>query len=65
MSEVFLKMLFTRLQVHPEFLEVLFLFSEKIGPVEESFGSFFSHCRPLNVMSPACSYGKLILFVLN
>ncbi|OJJ39788.1 hypothetical protein ASPWEDRAFT_105628, partial [Aspergillus wentii DTO 134E9] len=59
-SETFLRQLFTLLKVHPDFLEIIFLFGEKIGPVEESFGSFFSHCRPQNVQNPfvepACSY---------
>lgn len=67
MSETFLRQLFTLLKVHPDFLEIIFLFGEKIGPVEESFGSFFSHCRPQNVQNPfvepACSYGKGLIQV--
>ena len=63
-SETILRQLFTGLQVHPEFLEILFLFGEKIGPIEESFSSFCSHCRPAvtslsssGPSSPMCSYG--------
>ena len=66
MSENLLKKLFSRIQVHPNFLEILFLFGDKIGPVEESFSSFFSHCRPYNVdnpyIEPTCSYGTLSRF---
>ena len=61
-SEELLRKLFTRLKVHPDFLEVLLSFGEKIGPVEESFGSFFSHChrqqqenRHINMV---CSYSE-------
>ncbi|PLN84780.1 hypothetical protein BDW42DRAFT_31437 [Aspergillus taichungensis] len=62
-SEPILRELFTGLQVHPEFLEILFLFGEKLGPTEESFSSFCSHCRPVvaslssyGLSGPLCSY---------
>lgn len=49
---------------NPGFLEILFLFGEKIGPVEKSFSSFLSHCRPLNgkesFVKSTCSYGKQV-----
>ncbi|KAJ8112408.1 hypothetical protein OPT61_g5219 [Boeremia exigua] len=54
--------LFTRLGVHPNFLDVVHLFSEKIGPVEEGFSSLFvdistetAGSNP-TVLSPECSY---------
>lgn len=40
-SEEHLRRLFTRLKIHPYFLDVVYLFSEKIGPVEEGFSSLF------------------------
>ncbi|KAL2820554.1 hypothetical protein BDW59DRAFT_174470 [Aspergillus cavernicola] len=59
-SAEFLRKLFTFLHVHPEFLDIVFLFGEKRGPVEQSFSSFFSHCRPRSIDHPvaeaACSY---------
>lgn len=33
--------LFTCLKVHPSFLDIVHVFCEKIGPVEESFNGFF------------------------
>ncbi|KAL4801855.1 hypothetical protein BDV18DRAFT_164668 [Aspergillus unguis] len=58
MTAEFLKKLFTFVQVHPEYLDVVTLFSEKLGPVEQSFSSFFSHCWPDRsaVAESACSY---------
>ncbi|KAL2822906.1 hypothetical protein BJX63DRAFT_1370 [Aspergillus granulosus] len=59
-SPEFLKKLFSFLRVRPEFLDVVFLFGAKAGPVEQSFSSFFSHCRPLPRESATadlrCSY---------
>ncbi|KAL5044294.1 hypothetical protein BDW71DRAFT_199150 [Aspergillus fruticulosus] len=59
-SAEFLKKLFSFLRVHPEYLDIVFLFAEKSGPVEQSFSSLFSHCRPLSTGNPAaesaCSY---------
>ncbi|KAL3469123.1 hypothetical protein BJX99DRAFT_252226 [Aspergillus californicus] len=60
-SADFLRKLFTFLCVRPEFLETVFLFGEKAGPVEQAFSSFFSHCRPLSSIDCAvaeafCSY---------
>ncbi|KAL4812940.1 hypothetical protein BDW67DRAFT_193159 [Aspergillus spinulosporus] len=60
LSAEFLKKLFSFLRVHPEYLDIVFLFAEKSGPVEQSFSSLFSHCRPLLTGNPAagprCSY---------
>jgi hypothetical protein len=62
-SEELFQKLFTRLRVHPSFLDVVYVFSEKIGPVEESFNHFFVHLntqpssQPL-VGSGLISYGK-------
>jgi hypothetical protein len=53
----------TRLRVHPSFLDVVHVFSEKIGPVEESFNHFFVNLsvqlstQPL-VGAELGSYGK-------
>ncbi|KAL4782537.1 hypothetical protein BJX76DRAFT_349272 [Aspergillus varians] len=59
-SAEFLKRLFTFLRVHPAFLDIVFLFGAKAGPVEQSYSSCFSHCRPLVTEPPAaglaCSY---------
>lgn len=55
-SAEFLKKLFSFLRVRPEYLDILFLFGAKAGAVEQSFSSFFSHCRPLSTGS--CSYGE-------
>ncbi|KAL6234073.1 hypothetical protein BDW75DRAFT_251666 [Aspergillus navahoensis] len=59
-SAEFLKKLFSFLRVHPEYLDIVFLFAEKSGPVEQSFSSLFSHCRSLSTgnsaAEPACSY---------
>ncbi|KAL4904028.1 hypothetical protein BDW74DRAFT_185744 [Aspergillus multicolor] len=57
-SAEFLKKLFSFLRVHPEYLDIAFLFARKSGPVEQSFSSLFSHCRLLSVASAesACSY---------
>ncbi|CBF87360.1 uncharacterized protein ANIA_11210 [Aspergillus nidulans FGSC A4] len=61
-SAEFLKKLFSFLRVHPEYLDIVFLFAEKSGPVEQSYSSFFSHCRPLSSENLAtesgCSYGE-------
>jgi hypothetical protein len=50
--------------VHPDFVEVLMIFGEKLGPVEESFSTFFSHCHPQQGADPfsnaMCSYGKRV-----
>lgn len=32
--------------MHPRFLDVVRIFSEKIGPVEESFNAFFVNIAP-------------------
>lgn len=45
-SEEHFRRLFTRLGVHPSFLDVVHLFSEKIGPVEEGFSSLFVDISP-------------------
>lgn len=42
-SEQLFRKLVTRLRVHPAFLDVVHLFSEKVGPVEESFNHFFAN----------------------
>ncbi|KAH6614309.1 hypothetical protein C7974DRAFT_74101 [Boeremia exigua] len=59
-SEEHFRRLFTRLVVHPSFLDVVHLFSEKIGPVEEGFSSFFVHVSPSSDTSTMiehnCSY---------
>ncbi|KAL4761142.1 uncharacterized protein BDW70DRAFT_168212 [Aspergillus foveolatus] len=61
-SAEFLKKLFSFLRVHPGYLDIVFLFAEKSDPVEQSFSSLFSHCRPLSTGNPAdelmCSYGE-------
>ena len=40
-SEEHFRRLFTRMAVHPNFLDVVRLFCEKTGPVEEGFSSLF------------------------
>jgi hypothetical protein len=53
--------------VHPSFLDVVRLFSEKIGPVEEGFSSFFADIAPESVhsyptaSSENCSYCTVAL----
>ncbi|KAL4974577.1 hypothetical protein BDW66DRAFT_167666 [Aspergillus desertorum] len=59
-SAEFLKKLFSFLRVHPEYLDIVFLFADRSEPVEQSFSSIFSHCRPLSTGNhageSACSY---------
>ncbi|OAL46355.1 hypothetical protein IQ07DRAFT_148192 [Pyrenochaeta sp. DS3sAY3a] len=45
-SEEHFRRLFTRLHVHPCFLDVVFLFQEKIRPVEEGLSSLFVDIVP-------------------
>jgi hypothetical protein len=62
-SEELLRKLFTRLRVHPDFLNVLHIFGEKVAPIEESYNYFFAHIHPeqtLHLSSQSntlCSYG--------
>jgi len=60
--------LFTRLRVHPNFLDVVHIFCEKVGPVEESFNSFFTNVTPQSSLngqgfgaSQNSSYGTFVL----
>ncbi|KAF2682038.1 hypothetical protein K458DRAFT_433038 [Lentithecium fluviatile CBS 122367] len=61
-SEEHFRRLFTRLGVHPGFLDVVFLFREKLGPVEEGFSSAFVDISPPAVhdiqagTTQGCSY---------
>lgn len=61
-SEEHFRRLFTRLRVHPCFLDVVFLFQEKIRPVEEGLSSLFVDIVPQNFpvgqnsRSQDCSY---------
>ncbi|KAH8708494.1 hypothetical protein GQ44DRAFT_463058 [Phaeosphaeriaceae sp. PMI808] len=45
-SEEHFRRLFTRLAVHPSFLDIVYLFGAKVGPVEESFSSLFVDISP-------------------
>ena len=40
-SEEYFRRLFTQMAVHPNFVDVVRLFCEKTGPVEEGFSSLF------------------------
>lgn len=61
-SEEHFRRLFTRLQVHPCFLDVVYLFQEKIRPVEEGLSSLFVDIVPRHadteqtLKSQSCSY---------
>ncbi|KAI9788754.1 MAG: hypothetical protein M1816_006611 [Peltula sp. TS41687] len=62
-SEEIFRRLFTRLKVHPDFLDVVHIFGEKVGPVEESFSAFFAQLSPQPSITTAigenvhsCSY---------
>ncbi|KAF1927264.1 uncharacterized protein M421DRAFT_65877 [Didymella exigua CBS 183.55] len=61
-SEEHFRRLFTQMAVHPNFLDVVRLFCEKTGPVEEGFSSLFihmserDHSRDLSTPGRDCSY---------
>jgi hypothetical protein len=61
-SEEHFRRLFSRLRVHPNFLDIVQLFSQKVGPVEEGFSSFFAETFPQGIQggnmmaSKDCSY---------
>jgi hypothetical protein len=62
-SEELFRKLVTRLRVHPSFLDIVHVFSEKVGPVEETYNHFFVNLslqpslQPL-VGAESGSYGK-------
>jgi hypothetical protein len=50
--------LFACLKVHPSFLEIVHVFCEKVGPVEESFNSFFFNHSDQHVRGSAASMNQ-------
>ncbi|CAG8972104.1 hypothetical protein HYALB_00011236 [Hymenoscyphus albidus] len=55
-TEELFRKLKTALKVHPEFLDVVHVFGEKITASEESFTAFFSHLSPEPSSLPGCDY---------
>ncbi|PVH75485.1 hypothetical protein DL98DRAFT_536503 [Cadophora sp. DSE1049] len=50
--------LFTCLKVHPDFLDIVQVFGEKVRPLEESFNGFFSNCFDQNTRGNPTSNGQ-------
>jgi hypothetical protein len=65
------RMLFTRLKVHPDFLDIVRVFCEKTGPVEESFSDFFVKISPRSLLNDhsavngASGYGKGVVYSMS
>jgi hypothetical protein len=65
------KKLFTCLRVHPDFLDIVRVFGEKIKPVEEGFNSFFvnhsdQHVRDSSSLNSSdFGYSTLLLLLLT
>jgi hypothetical protein len=57
-SEEHFRRLFTRMAVHPNFLDVVRLFCEKTGPVEEGFSSLFMHTSERDLSSDHSMLGQ-------
>jgi hypothetical protein len=57
-SEEHFRRLFTRMAVHPNFLDVVRLFCEKTGPVEEGFSSLFMHTSERDLSSDHSMLGR-------